>query len=264
MRRAVRCTRQRRAGMQRATRRCTLNTWIAPMIRVLRRRISTPRAPRHRLGGPKLRSPSSCAAGNSRRLRRCASSSPRSLAISMPSSTRGTRPLRHSSRRSTKRLAIATAFARRLMSDVSRGLAALDAADRHAKGEDSVRARARIAYLRGSLHFAAGSAAECRRHHEQALALAHAAGDVECEAQALSGLADALYAQGRMRSAHSAFLRCLDLCARESLTRLALPNHCMVAILDVYLGDTGAALARFDRVRRTARDLRYRFAETMC
>jgi hypothetical protein len=67
-----------------------------------------------------------------------------------------------------------------------------------------------------------------------------------------------------MRSAHSAFLRCLDLCARESLTRLALPNHCMVAILDVYLGDTGAALARFDRVRRTARDLRYRFAETMC
>lgn len=159
---------------------------------------------------------------------------------------------------------IGIAFARRLMSDVSRGLAALDAADRHAKGEDSVRARARIAYLRGSLHFAAGSAAECRRHHEQALALAHAAGDVECEAQALSGLADALYAQGRMRSAHSAFLRCLDLCARESLTRLALPNHCMVAILDVYLGDTGAALARFDRVRRTARDLRYRFAETMC
>ena len=159
---------------------------------------------------------------------------------------------------------IGIAGARRLMSDVSRGLAALDEADRFTAGEDGVRARARVAYLRGSLHFAAGDAEECRRHHERALSLAHAAGDAECEAQALSGLADALYAQGRMRSAHSAFLRCLDLCARESLTRLALPNHCMVAIIDVYLGNTAAALARFDRVRRIARELRYRFAESMC
>ena len=159
---------------------------------------------------------------------------------------------------------IGIAFARRLMSDVSLGLAALDAADPYAARDDSVQARARIAYLRGSLHFAVGNAAECRRYHEHALALAHAAGDAECEAQALSGLADALYAQGRMRSAHGAFLRCLDLCARASLTRLALPNHCMVAIIDIYLGETDAALARFERVRRIARELRYRFAETMC
>ncbi len=159
---------------------------------------------------------------------------------------------------------IGIASGHRMESGVPQGLAALDAAEAHAAGSALVRERARIAYLRGSLHFAAGNAAECRRYHEQARELARAAGDAECEAQALSGLADALYAQGKLRSAHSAFIRCLDICERLGLTRFSLMNHCMVAIIDALLAEMDQAIARLDRARGIARDVRYRFAEAMC
>jgi len=159
---------------------------------------------------------------------------------------------------------IGIASGHRMDTAVPQGLAALDAAEANAAGSGLVRERARIAYLRGSLHFVAGDAPECRRYHEQARELARAAGDSECEAQALSGLADALYAQGKLRSAHAAFLRCLDICERLGLTRFSLMNHCMVALIDAHFGRIDEALARFDRARAVARDVRYRFAEAMC
>jgi len=60
--------------------------------------------------------------------------------------------------------------------------------------------------------------------------------DLECEAHALSGLADAFYAQGRLRSALQAFVRCVEICDREGLTRFGIANRCMIAIIEAYFG----------------------------
>jgi class 3 adenylate cyclase/tetratricopeptide (TPR) repeat protein len=159
---------------------------------------------------------------------------------------------------------IGVASGHRMQSAIAKGLAALDAAEEHAGRAGLTRELARIAYLRGSLQFSAGAAEECRRHHERALALAHEVGDAECEAQALSGIADALYAQGRMRSAQAAFGRCLGICERAGLTRLLPTNQCMVAIIEALFGRVDNALVQFREARRLAHDLRDRFAETMC
>jgi tetratricopeptide (TPR) repeat protein len=118
--------------------------------------------------------------------------------------------------------------------------------------------------MRGSLHFAQGDVDACRSQHERALQLARQLADADVEARALSGLADALYAQGLLRSAHSAFARCLQICERDLLTRFSLMNHCMLAIIESYLGRFDDALARLARARGLAADVCYRFAEVMC
>lgn len=159
---------------------------------------------------------------------------------------------------------IGIASGHRMASDVAPGLAALETAESLAVGAGLVRERAHIAYLRGSLHFARGDSAACREHHERALALARQVGDIGCEAQALSGLADAFYAQGRMRSARTAFVRCLDICDRAGLMRFSIMNQCMVGIIDAHFGRFDDALARFAQARDLARDVQYRLAEAMC
>ncbi|HKU86478.1 MAG TPA: adenylate/guanylate cyclase domain-containing protein [Casimicrobiaceae bacterium] len=159
---------------------------------------------------------------------------------------------------------IGVASGHRMQSAITKGLVALDAAEESADRAGVTAQLARIAYLRGSLHFSAGAAGECRRHHERALALAQQADDAEYEARALSGIADALYAQGKMRSAQSAFRRCLDICERAGLTRLMPTNLCMVAIVDALFGRIDNALTQFREARRLAHGLRDRFAETMC
>jgi class 3 adenylate cyclase/tetratricopeptide (TPR) repeat protein len=159
---------------------------------------------------------------------------------------------------------IGIASGHRMTSEVALGLAALDHAASFATGEHRVRERAHIAYLRGSLHFARGDLDACRQPHEEALAFAREAGDAEIEAWALSGLADALYAQGLFHSARDAFVRCLEICERDAMTRFSLMNHCMLAIIDAYFLRLDEARARIGRARRVARDLRHRLAETMC
>ena len=159
---------------------------------------------------------------------------------------------------------IGIASGHRLTSAVSSGMAALDTAESLAAPAGLARQLAQIAYLRGGLNFARGEVDACRGEHERALELARQIGDIECEARALSGLADALYAQGRLQSAHAAFARCLEICDHERLTRLSLMNHCMVALIDTYFGRFDDALARLARARGMAREVSYRFAEVMC
>ncbi|HET9338478.1 MAG TPA: adenylate/guanylate cyclase domain-containing protein [Casimicrobiaceae bacterium] len=158
---------------------------------------------------------------------------------------------------------IGVASAHRLSSTAAEGFAALDAAQAIAERLGLARERARIAYLRGSLHFQRGDLERCASEHERSLALAREAGDEACEAQALSGLADALYASGRLRSALAAFERCVALCDRRGDTRFALMNRLMIGLLDFYEGRADRALARFDGVRATAREIGHRVAEVM-
>jgi tetratricopeptide repeat protein len=148
-------------------------------------------------------------------------------------------------------------------SAIKEGFAALDRAEALAIRADLTREFAHIGYLRGNLHFAQGDVEACRRSHEHALTLAQQVGDAECEAQALSGLADALYAQGRLHSAYAAFQRCVAVCDREGLPRVAIRNRCMMAIIDAYFERPADSLAALERAKRDAREIRHRYAEAM-
>ena len=137
--------------------------------------------------------------------RRSGMRSPRSKASSAATpATRRARSPRSSARcrsRPTmrKRCAawIGIAAGHRVTSTVPPAFAALDRAQALAERSGLDRELSRIHYLRGNLHFALGDGPACRTEHERALELAQRAGDAECEAQALSGLGDAHYADGR-------------------------------------------------------------------
>jgi class 3 adenylate cyclase/tetratricopeptide (TPR) repeat protein len=158
---------------------------------------------------------------------------------------------------------IGVASAHRLTSSIDQGLAALDAAQPIVRRLGLMRELARIAYLRGSLHFARGELGACAAEHERALAHARQAGDEACEAQALSGLADVLYANGRMASAHEAFSGCIALADRRGDVRFTLMNRNMMALVDFYLGEIPRALATIDRALRASREIGHRVAEVM-
>ncbi|HEY3180421.1 MAG TPA: adenylate/guanylate cyclase domain-containing protein [Casimicrobiaceae bacterium] len=158
---------------------------------------------------------------------------------------------------------IGIATVHRLTSNVEAGLAALDAAQPLATAQDETRELAHIHYLRGGLLFTAGDVAACRDEHELALKFAEKCGDLEREAQAQSGLADAFYAQGRMQSARAAFSRCVAICDREGFARLAIMNHCMLAVIDHYFGDSASALVGLEQTRAMARKVKHRAAEAM-
>ena len=158
---------------------------------------------------------------------------------------------------------IGIAAGHRVTSTMPPAFEALDHAQELAERNGYARELARLHYVRGNLHFAVGDALACRAEHERALHHAQRAGDAECEAQALSGLGDAHYAHGRMRSAHDAFTRCVAICERHGLTRFAIMNHSMIAIVETWLGRGDEALVRLARADADARELRHRLAETM-
>ena len=158
---------------------------------------------------------------------------------------------------------IGVAAGYRVTSTLPPAFAALDRAQEAAQRNGFDRESARIHYLRGNLHFAVGEGAACRAEHERALLFAQRAGDTECEAQALSGLGDAHYAHGQMRSAHDAFSRCVAICEREGLNRFAIMNNAMIAIVEAWIGESAAAVARLLRASGDARLFRHRLAEAM-
>jgi len=143
------------------------------------------------------------------------------------------------------------------------GLGVLRQAEPLAAGTALRRESARVAYLRGCLEFARGDARASHAAHTLALEHAREAGDAEGEAHALSGLADVLYAEGRMRSSLAAFEQCLALCDRLGLVRYSLNNRCMLAVVHAYLEPADGAIGVLDRVRALARQLHHRAAEVM-
>ncbi len=161
------------------------------------------------------------------------------------------------------RALVGIAAGHRLTSDAEAGFAALDAAEPIAQRLRLIREQARIAYLRGALHFARGELGACTSEHERALVLAKEADDELLQAHALSGLADVLYATGRMASARRAFGDCIDLCERHGDIHFSLPNRNMMGICEFYLGDLRGALAQSARAWEAARRIGHRVAEVM-
>ena len=136
---------------------------------------------------------------------------------------------------------------------VSEGLveaqALLDAAQQVAEQHDMVAELARLHHLRGNILFPLGRIDGCRDEHERGLAHARRSGSPEAEARALGGLADAAYAQGRMRTAFEHFSRCVELSREHGLGRIEVANRSMVGFSRMYLNE--ARQAREDGMAAT-------------
>jgi class 3 adenylate cyclase/tetratricopeptide (TPR) repeat protein len=152
---------------------------------------------------------------------------------------------------------------RRQLADGGAARAALDEAEPLAQAAGDARALARIHYLRGNLEFARGDGAACMREHQQALALARDAGDVLGQAQALSGLGDAHYLAGRMRSAREAFGHCVQACGSAGALRFAVMNRMMVGWCHFWCGEPEASLREIDAAAVDARRLSHLTAQAM-
>ncbi|MEC4766461.1 AAA family ATPase [Halomonas sp. CUBES01] len=97
-------------------------------------------------------------------------------------------------------------------------------------------------YLKGNLYFPRGDFATSRAYHTRALEQARHGGDVRTEIQALSGLGDAHYAEGQMRSTYELFDHCVALCRRHGHAELEASNLFMLGTARLYANETGEAL----------------------
>jgi class 3 adenylate cyclase/tetratricopeptide (TPR) repeat protein len=133
---------------------------------------------------------------------------------------------------------------------LAEALALLDEARQLAERHDMVPELARMHHLRGNILFPLGRIDECRCGHEQGLAYARRSGLPEAQARALGGLADAAYAQGRMRSAFEHFSQCVALSHEHGFGRIEVANRSMIGFSRIYLNEArqaredGAAAAR--------------------
>jgi class 3 adenylate cyclase/tetratricopeptide (TPR) repeat protein len=150
------------------------------------------------------------------------------------------------------RALIGMASGMRVNDRIDEGLAALAEAQPLAERAGLSLELARLHHLRGNLYFPMGRLDDCLREHQASLDYARAAGSIEAEATAVGGLGDAYYLQGRMRSAHEQFARCVELSRKHGLARLEASVLHMVGWTSEYLlrvrdavniGLEGAALA---------------------
>jgi len=121
-------------------------------------------------------------------------------------------------------------------------LATLDEAQDLARGSGFEAERAEIHYLRGSVFFPLGNVRGCLQEQMRALEHARAAGSIELQLRALSGLGDAHYAGGRLVSSHEHFRECVTLGRKHRFVQIEAANLPMVAFSAIFLGDFGQSL----------------------
>lgn len=140
----------------------------------------------------------------------------------------------------------------RVSEGLEEALALLDAAQEMAERRDMIPELARLHHLRGNIFFPLGRIAGCREEHERGLAHARRSGSAEAEARALGGLADAAYAQGRMRTAFGNFSRCVALSHQHGFGRIEVANRSMVGFSRIYLNEARQARVDGDEAARAA------------
>ena len=129
----------------------------------------------------------------------------------------------------------------RLTDELDRALEALDQAEAGAAKHGLILALSQIHHLRGNLYFPMGDMEGCLEQHGRALECARQATSPEDEARALGGLADAMYARGRMRASHDYFQDCIGLCREHGFGRIEVANLSMMGLTRYYLGDPQGA-----------------------
>lgn len=99
-----------------------------------------------------------------------------------------------------------------------------------------------IHYMRGNFCFPRGQWPEGLEHQQAALRHARKAAYALGEAQALGGLGDCSYAQGKMLTAFDYFKQCLVLCERHDLLRVEAANRFMLGTVRIYLNQPARGL----------------------
>ncbi|MBB2929282.1 adenylate/guanylate cyclase domain-containing protein [Paraburkholderia silvatlantica] len=125
----------------------------------------------------------------------------------------------------------------RVSEGLDEALDLLEAAQRIAERDDRVAELASLHYLRGNLYFPLGKIDACSAEHERGLGYARRLGQPEAEARALGGLADAAYAQGRMRTAFRHFSDCVALSREHGCGRIEVANRSMQGFSRIYLNE---------------------------
>jgi class 3 adenylate cyclase/tetratricopeptide (TPR) repeat protein len=123
---------------------------------------------------------------------------------------------------------------------------------------------AQIHRLLGSFDFLSGRPADSLVEQEQAVRYARRAGNAESEARAMSGVADAHYALGRMRAANTHFRACINLCNAHDIGRVAIAQLPMAAITRSYLNELAPALNELERAAVEADRAVNRRAQITC
>lgn len=101
---------------------------------------------------------------------------------------------------------------------------------------------AQICGHRGNAYFPLADIDRCLAEHECAREYARRAASPRLEALASSGLGDAYYQRGRMRTAHAHFDRCIALAREHGLGRIECANLYMRGVTRMYLNDLRGAL----------------------
>ncbi len=140
---------------------------------------------------------------------------------------------------------LGSAAAMRILDRFDEAFAALEQAEALFDPErDKLRLTA-LWSLRGNLLFPLGRPEECRHAHGRALELARDAEATAAEVQALGGLGDAFYADGRLEDAQRHFADCVRLARKHALGQIEVANAPMLAWSTLLVGNyrDGAAEA---------------------
>lgn len=136
--------------------------------------------------------------------------------------------------RCRSRLGLAGAM--RLADRIEEALAVLDQAEAAAREAEALDELVRVHHLRGNLLFPTGRIDACAAAHEAALQAAERTGSIELLAQALGGVGDAAYAQGRYLTARASLERCVRLAEEHGLGRIEVANRSMLSVCRALAG----------------------------
>jgi tetratricopeptide (TPR) repeat protein len=140
----------------------------------------------------------------------------------------------------------------RVSEGLSEALHLLDQAQQVAEEHELAVDLARLHHLRGNIYFPLGNIDGCRDEHERGIAYARRLESPEAEARALGGMADAAYAQGRMRSAYEYFSQCVSLSRQHGFGKIEVANRSMIGFSRIYLNEAQQARDDCDAAARAA------------
>ncbi len=140
------------------------------------------------------------------------------------------------------RALIGIAACQRVLGQADEALSNLAKAEPLARADDLALELARIHHLRGNIGFLKGDVELCRAEQQQALIHARAASSAEIEAQALTGLGDSYYMQGRMISSYENFSQAAELARDHDL--LAVYAGCVPGIAHMLMFQNQLSAAR--------------------
>jgi tetratricopeptide (TPR) repeat protein len=129
----------------------------------------------------------------------------------------------------------------RLSGGYDDGIEALARAEEIALRAQNHRALSQIHFYRGDLYFAHADVDGCLDQQQHAVRHAEQADDAEWRARALSGLGDAHYARGSMKSALDCYLQCLSLCSEHGFGRIEVAALYIAANIRRYMNEFEAA-----------------------